>query len=149
MPGMRIGELASRAGVHVQTVRFYERKRLLRKPPRSASGYRIYDEPDLEVVQTIRRAQRFGFTLQEIRRMLRLYALPDEKTGKTPYERGSSACLDEILAMAASKLEELDEKIGSLVAVRDELAGVIRQIRSRLRPAVRRASTGRATAAKA
>ena len=146
---MRIGELASRAGVHVQTVRFYERKRLLRKPPRSASGYRIYDERDLEVVQTIRRAQRFGFTLQEIRRMLRLYAVPDEKTGKTPYERGSSACLDEILAMAVSKLEALDEKIGSLVSVRDELAGVIRQVRSRRQPAGPRASARRATAAKA
>jgi DNA-binding transcriptional MerR regulator len=146
---MRIGELASRAGVHVQTVRFYERKRLLRKPPRSASGYRIYDDQDLDVVQTIRRAQRFGFTLQEIRRMLRFYALPDEKTGKTPYERGSSACLDEILAMAASKLEALDEKIGSLGAVRDELAAVIRQVRSRRRPARPRVSRGRATAGKA
>ena len=146
---MRIGELARRAGVHVQTVRFYERERLLRKPPRSASGYRLYDEQDLEVVQTIRKAQRFGFTLQEIRRILRLYALPDEKTGKTPYERGSSACLDEVLAMAVSKLGALDEKIGSLVAVRQELAAVVRQVRARSRPAVARPRAGRASTGKA
>ncbi len=125
---MRIGELAGRAGVHVQTIRFYERERLLRKPPRSAAGYRLYDGQDLEVVQTIRKAQRFGFTLQEIRSMLRLYALPDEKTGRTPYARGSSACLEEILGMAMEKLKALDEKIGYLSQTRAELAGVIRQV---------------------
>lgn len=128
MRRMRIGELARRAGVHVQTIRFYERERLLRKPPRSAAGYRLYGGQDLEVIQTIRKAQRFGFTLREIRRMLRLYALPDEKTGRTPYSRGSPACLDEILGMAVEKLKALDEKIGSLSQTRAELAGVIQQV---------------------
>jgi DNA-binding transcriptional MerR regulator len=147
MRRMRIGELARRAGVHVQTIRFYERERLLRKPPRSAAGYRLYEGQDLEVVQTIRKAQRFGFTLQEIRRMLRLYALPDEKTGRTPYARGSSACLDEILGMAVEKLKALDEKIGSLSQTRAELAGVVRQVtrsrRERLRAGPRSAVSGK------
>jgi hypothetical protein len=59
---MRIGELARRAGIHVQTVRYYERLRLLRAPERSPSGYRTYRVADLERVEFIRKTQEYGFS---------------------------------------------------------------------------------------
>lgn len=63
---MLIGELASRAGVSVQTVRFYERNKLLPQPSRRASGYREYSEADVRRLGFIRKAKALGFTLQEI-----------------------------------------------------------------------------------
>jgi DNA-binding transcriptional MerR regulator len=132
---MRIGELARQAGVNIQTIRFYERKKLLRKPPRSTSGYRVYSPQDLEIVRTIRQLKHFGFTLREARRVLSLYALPDEKTGRTPYAHGSHACLEEVVKMGLEKLKVLDDKIRSLSAVRAELAAALQQARKRVRSA--------------
>ncbi len=117
---MRIGELARSAGVSVQTIRFYERKGLVRKPPRSAAGYRQYQSADVEIVRTIRTAQHFGFTLREIRRILTLYALPDEQTGKARHARGAHACFQELAALAAEKLAALDEKIKTMVETRQD-----------------------------
>src|SRR6266849_10564539 len=48
---MQIGQLAAKAGVNVQTVRFYERERILREPPRNSSGYRLYGKSDLEDIR--------------------------------------------------------------------------------------------------
>jgi DNA-binding transcriptional MerR regulator len=141
MAEMRIGELARRAGVTVPTIRFYERKRLLRRPPRTAAGQRIYDQRDLEIVATIRKAQRFGFVLREIRRMLALYAVPEEPTGKSPYRRGSAECLREIAEMGRKKLAELDGRIGELTGIRRELAETLEQVSRRLKP--RRAAARR------
>jgi MerR family copper efflux transcriptional regulator len=70
---MRIGELAARATVNVQTLRFYEREGLLRPPERTASGYRSYSESDLERVRFIRLCQGLGFTLREIQQLLILH----------------------------------------------------------------------------
>ena len=61
-----IGELARAAGVHLETVRFYERRGLLAPPPRSAAGYRLYSDDDLRLLQLIARGKRLGFTLREI-----------------------------------------------------------------------------------
>jgi len=58
---MRIGELARRARVNLQTVRFYERRGLLRKPARTRAGYRIYEDADLESLVFIKWCQRLGF----------------------------------------------------------------------------------------
>ena len=63
---MRIGELSRTARVSIQTLRFYERKKLLREPPRTSGGYRFYSESDLTRVRFIRDAQDLGFTLKEI-----------------------------------------------------------------------------------
>lgn len=58
---MRIGELAKRAGVSVQAIRFYERRRLMRTPRRTSAGYRIYNEQDLESVTLIKKMQPIWF----------------------------------------------------------------------------------------
>ena len=65
-----IGRLAEAAGVHLETIRYYERRGLLETPPRTASGYRQYSSADLWRLQFIRRAKELGFTLAEIADML-------------------------------------------------------------------------------
>jgi DNA-binding transcriptional MerR regulator len=69
---LTIGKLASAADVGVDTVRFYERAGLLKKPPRSASGYRLYDAADAVRLRFIRRSKALGFSLDEIVELLKL-----------------------------------------------------------------------------
>ena len=70
---MRIGELAARADVNIDTIRYYERRGLLEPPERLASGYRVYDADAVRRVSFIRRAQAVGFTLHEIEDLLALW----------------------------------------------------------------------------
>ena len=70
MTELRTGELAKRAGVNVESLRFYERKGLLPEPPRRPSGYRRYPLDALARVRFIKRAQELGFSLAEIRELL-------------------------------------------------------------------------------
>ena len=76
METMRIGEFARKAGVNVQTVRYYERRGLLPEPERRESGYREYSPDCLERLQFIRRSQELGFTLSEIEELLALRTDP-------------------------------------------------------------------------
>jgi MerR family transcriptional regulator, copper efflux regulator len=69
---MTIGQLAQRAGVNVETVRYYERRGLLSEPARTDSGYRDYEPDALARLQFIKRAQGLGFTLREIEELLGL-----------------------------------------------------------------------------
>ena len=68
---LTIGELAKTAGVPSSTVRYYERTGLLRRPPRSASNYRLYGEEDVYRVRFIKAAQATGFTLDDVAELLR------------------------------------------------------------------------------
>lgn len=70
---LKIGELARKAAVGVETVRFYEREGLLEEPPRRESGYRAYPEDALQRLRFIRGAKRLGFSLREIRDLLALW----------------------------------------------------------------------------
>lgn len=146
---MRIGELAKQAGISVQTIRFYERRGLLPKPARTASGYRQYQDWDLEIVRTIKRLQQFDCTLSEVRQVLALYALPGTATGRTPYGRGSHECLRESVELGEQKLKAINEKIRSLVAIRRDLAKLLREIRAKLRPAKKPSASTRKGRAKA
>jgi DNA-binding transcriptional MerR regulator len=69
---MRIGDLARRAGVGVETVRFYEREGLLQEPPRRGSGYREYPPESVVRLRFIRHAKALGFSLPEIQELLSL-----------------------------------------------------------------------------
>ncbi len=131
---MRIGELAKRAGVSVQAIRFYERRRLMRTPRRTSAGYRIYSEKDLENVTIIKKMQRFGFTLAEIRRVLQLWMLPGDTGAASPYRQGSQECLRESLKLGEKKLREMNEHIHSSIQLRDELEAVLGQLRNALTP---------------
>lgn len=109
---MTIGELAKRAGVNVETVRYYERRGLLREPPRSDSGYRQYRPEAVARIQFIKRAQALGFSLAEITELLSLRVSP------------SSNC-DEVLRKAESKRQEIDRKITALDEMRRSLDRLI------------------------
>ena len=96
---MKISEAAERCSVNVQTIRFYERRGLLRDPRSGVGGYREYDETDVERLEFIRQAQKLGFTLREVEELLDL--------------RGSGTAAD-VKARAKEKLESVRGKISAL-----------------------------------
>jgi MerR family mercuric resistance operon transcriptional regulator len=70
MAGLRSGQVAAAAGVNLQTLRYYERRGLLAEPERSLGGHRIYPEQAVTVLRVIKAAQRLGFTLDEIAKLI-------------------------------------------------------------------------------
>lgn len=106
---MRIGEIAAQAGVNVQTIRFYERRGLLKKPRRLPSGYRDYPADVVKVIGFIKRTQNQGFTLQEIERLLRRLA-------------ARSLTAAEVRAGFEARIRHLDEQIHDMQTLRDELS---------------------------
>lgn len=115
---MRIGELAARLGLNTRTIRYYESIALLPEPERTASGYRTYDEADVERLAFIKSAQRLGLALDEIREVLAL-----RERGETPcgYVRG---LIQKEVADIDRRLDELRRLRQELVAL-DERAGVV------------------------
>ncbi len=111
---MQIGELAKRSAVTVQTVRFYERLRLLPEPQRKDSGYRVYSESDLKRLRFVRQAKSLGFSLDEIREILRMR------------ERGHCPCGD-VVSIAQRHLRTVEEQITQLSKFRDGLSQAVKQ----------------------
>lgn len=107
--GMTIGSLAEAAGVNVPTVRYYERRGLLAKPPRTASGYRQYGAGIADRIRFIRRAQELGFTLEEVKELLSL-RVHDPRSCDTVAEATRAK-----LTTVQSKIREL-ERLGSVLA---------------------------------
>ena len=105
MNGLTTGELARRGGVNLESIRFYERETLLPKPPRTASGYRIFPEEAVRRVRFIKRSQELGFTLKEIKELLALRGDPD------------TTCAD-VRVRTDAKITEIDEKIRTLQAMK-------------------------------
>ena len=99
--GLKIGEVAERGGVNLQTIRYYEREKLLPEPPRLPSGYRIYPDQTVRRVRFIKRAQEIGFTLSEIRELLAIRMHTD----------GDSS---EVRALAQAKISDIEAKIQTL-----------------------------------
>ena len=126
---MRIGEVAKRAGVSVQAIRFYERRRLIRTPRRTPAGYRTYSEKELETVTVIKKMQRFGFKLAEIRSVLQLWVLLSDTGAPSPYHDCSQECLREGLKLGEKKLQAMNEQIRAAIQLRDELQEALNQIR--------------------
>src|SRR3954452_19856022 len=110
---MRIGEVASRAGVNVETLRYYERRGLLPEPPRGPAGHRSYDEDTVRFVRAIKEAQGLGFTLAEIEEYLRAA----RRSGRTAPEA--------LRVRLAAKIDEVDARIAGLRRVREDLARVV------------------------
>lgn len=102
---VRIGEAAERAGVNIQTLRYYERVGLLAEPVRSGGGYRAYDDRAVEVVRFIKRAQQLGFSLSEVGELLRLTAGGPESCGS-------------VRMLASAKIADLEARIAELQAIR-------------------------------
>ncbi len=105
MSSLTISKLAAAGGVGVETIRFYQRKRLLAQPTRE-SGIRRYGSEDLRRLRFIKQAQTAGFTLEEIKELLMLDAGEDRSRARS---------------LAASRIEALDAKISELRAARNSL----------------------------
>jgi DNA-binding transcriptional MerR regulator len=107
--GLRIGELAARAGLSADTLRFYERRGLLEPAARTNSGYRLYDASALDRLGFIRRAQALGLTLDEVRETIQIAA------------RGVRPCAH-VRERLARRLEDVDARIVELRSLRAMLS---------------------------
>ncbi len=81
MDHLTIGQLAKKAQVNIETIRYYERRRLIPKPLRRASGYRQFSQEDVKRIRFIKHAQALGFTLDEILELLSLKVEPEATCG--------------------------------------------------------------------
>ena len=113
MNALTIGKTARRAGVGIETIRFYERRGLIEQPPKPPSGgYREYSEEAINRIRFVRQAQELGFTLKEIDGLLALKSDPDSDAS-------------EVRARALIKLEEVERKITRLERIGSALRVVI------------------------
>jgi MerR family mercuric resistance operon transcriptional regulator len=123
---MRIGELSKLSDVRVGTIRFYERRKLLKNPPRTASGYRSYDEQDVQVVKAIRKLQELGFTLKEIKGLLDLHRYAASLSTHRP---GPDNLL-RMIAMTREKLQLIEHKSKSLRQMHREVAQMLHHLQT-------------------
>ncbi len=114
MVDLTIGRLARRAGVNVETVRYYQRVGLIDEPPKPISGYRVYPEASVDRIRFIKRAQRLGFSLKEIGELLSI---------------GDGHC-DDVRERAEDKVAQIDAQIRDLQALRKTLASLIDKCRT-------------------
>ena len=114
---VRVGEVADRAGVNVETLRYYERRGLLPAPERMPIGHRRYDDETVRFLGAIKEAQAVGFTLAEITEYLRA-------------ARRSGLPSEVLRVRMAAKIDQIDARIAALQRMRDELARVIGGSRS-------------------
>ena len=105
---LTIGRLAHHSGVNIETIRYYERIGLVRSPPRSAGGHRLYAAADLEHLAFVRRGRELGFSLDEVRSLLALA------------ERGHGC--DEVRAITMDHLGRIRAKIADLERMAEVLA---------------------------
>ncbi len=111
---LRSGELALRAGLSTDTLRYYEQKGVLPPPPRSSNGYRCYPAKALKRVQLVRSALRIGFSIDELARVLRV-----RQSGGVPCRS--------VRAMASAKLRELRHRQVEIARLCRLLQAVIRR----------------------
>lgn len=106
--GMTIGQVARRAEVNVETVRFYEREGLLARPARPRRGFRHYPADAVERVRFIRKAKAVGFTLEEVQQLLSLRAASGAKCGA-------------VRTRALAKVAQVEQKLRDLRRLRTAL----------------------------
>jgi len=106
---MKIGDIAKRTGLKIETVRFYESEGLIDPPLRSGGNYRLYDQSHLNRLSFVKRSRDLGFTLDQVRDLLRL----------ADNLRGSCAEVD---AMAVQQIAAIDRKLADLQTLREEVA---------------------------
>lgn len=110
--GLTSGDVARQAAVNVQTVRYYERRKLLARPPRTEGGFRLYSAQVVGQVRFIKKAQGLGFTLEEIHELLRL--------------NGSGGRCSDVRQHLEGKVAAVDQKIAALHLLRSALVNLAR-----------------------
>lgn len=111
---IQIGVLSKRTGLSVDTIRFYERQRLLQLPRRSDGGFRLFREEDIAALQFIKSAQELGFSLDEVRELLQLR------------DDAAKAC-PKMERLLRAKLTSVDNKIAALRGIESELRSALRK----------------------
>ena len=118
MKPLTIGKVASRAGIGIETIRFYEREGLIAEPPRRESGYRQYPEDAVSRLRFIRHAKELGFSLKEIKELFALRVDP-ETTCKEIRER------------AQAKIGDIEDRIRALQRMKLALTALVASCRGR------------------
>ena len=118
MGQMTIGRVAGEAGVSVQTVRYYERRGLIPRPPRLASGYRLYPEETVRLIRFIRHAKELGFSLVEVSELLSLRLSPE-------------APCSEVKRRARAKLKDIEGRMATLGRMKKALEKLERECAGR------------------
>lgn len=114
---LRIGEVANKSHVGVETVRFYEREGLIALPKRNVSGYRQYSESAIKQIQFIKHAKTLGFSLKEIRELIKLKSTRDARCKS-------------IKSTAKAKIADIQEKIDALKRMKMALEPLVAQCKS-------------------
>jgi MerR family mercuric resistance operon transcriptional regulator len=118
MKPLTIGQVASRAGIGVETVRFYERQGLLEEPARKESGYRQYPEEVVARLRFIGRAKELGFTLKEIKELLSLRLDP------------TTTCAD-VKRRAQEKIADIEAMVATLQRMKKALVKLTKECSGR------------------
>lgn len=118
---MQIGTVAGKSGVPAKTIRYYESVGLIAQAGRSAAGYRVYDERDVETLRFIQRARGLGFPVAEVGNLLALWHDKDRHSA-------------EVKALARNHVQEIDRKVAELLGMRETLAHLIERCHGDDRP---------------
>jgi MerR family transcriptional regulator, copper efflux regulator len=118
---MNIGDAARASGVTAKMIRYYESVGLLNPVGRTASGYRVYGEPEVHALRFVRQARRLGFLVDDIRKLLALW-----------HDRSRASA--EVKSIALEHVAELDRRIAELTDMRDTLSHLARHCHGDARP---------------
>lgn len=113
---MQIGELARLSGVHLETIRYYEREGIMPRAARQTNGRRVYSDSDVRRLGFIRQARKLGFDLSQVRALLALQEQPE-------------ASCAEASGIAEAQLEAVESRIVRLTALREELRRMVSECR--------------------
>ena len=122
---LKIGDVAKKTGLSIDTIRFYEKQGLLRSPSRSEGGFRLFQETDIANLRLIRSGQSLGFSLDEIRDLLSI-------------RNGISLPCADVKRLLEQKLLSVREKIAELNSLEGEITTALKECKQ----ALRRANSG-------
>ena len=118
--GLQIGKVSERTGLSIDAIRFYEKQRLLDRPPRTEGGFRLFSAQDIERIHFIRRAQQLGFSLPEIRALLVL-------------RRDDGEACSHVLDLLRGKVTTVRNKIRELGVLEEQLTKSLRKCERQLK----------------
>ena len=118
--GIQIGKVSEQTGLSIDAIRFYEKQRLLDRPPRSEGGFRLFNARDIERIQFIQRAQKLGFSLPEIRELLVL-------------RRDDGEACSHMRDLLRAKLATVRDKVVELGVLEEQLSKSLRKCERKLK----------------
>jgi DNA-binding transcriptional MerR regulator len=110
---MQIGQVAQKSGMSIDTIRYYEKQGLLKKPSRSSGGFRVYPQEAVDQLVFIQKAQALGLTLKEIKKIM------------CCGDKGLEPCCDMTVDLFTAKISEFESKINELQGMKKKLKTVL------------------------